>query len=229
MTATILVVRPEPGLAATMAAAKEMGLNALGYPLFTIEPREWSAPDPASIDALLIGSANAIRHGGAALEPLKGKRVHAVGQATADAAREAGFEVASSGVGGLQNVLDTMLENAPAPGHLLRIAGADHVPLTAPEGIRVTTQVAYEAVPLELPEPLRALQELNLIVLLHSAAAAKQFARESRRLALDRSRISLAAIGPRVAESAGTGWRAIHVCEAPNDRALLEMTRDLCI
>ncbi|WP_299193546.1 uroporphyrinogen-III synthase [uncultured Erythrobacter sp.] len=225
MKATILVVRPEPGLAATMAAAKAMDLNALGYPLFDIEPREWSAPDADEVDALLIGSANAIRHGGAALEPLKSKPVHAVGQATADAAREAGFEVASVGIGGLQMVLDAI----PAPARLLRIAGADHVPLTAPAGVTITTQIAYEAVALELPEPLRALQELNLIVLLHSAAAAEQFARESRRLALDRSRISLATIGPRVAEAAGTGWRAIHVCEAPSDRALLEMTRDLCI
>lgn len=225
MSGYVLIVRPEPGLAATMAAAQEMGLNAIGYPLSEIRPLDWQCPDPDGIDALLIGSANAIRHGGAALERLKHKPVHAVGQSTADAAREAGFEIAAIGAGGLQNVLDKV----PSPARLLRIAGAEHVPLEPPAGIHIHTVIAYENAALELPEPLRPLHDLGLTVLLHSAASAKQFDRESRRLALQRNRIDLAAIGPRVASSAGKGWRAIHVSPAPNDRALLEMVRDLCI
>ncbi|MHA7819525.1 MAG: uroporphyrinogen-III synthase [Erythrobacter sp.] len=221
----VLTVRPQPGLAATMAAGEAMGLNMIGYPLFEVRSVAWQCPDPATIDALLIGSANAIRHGGPALEKLKSKPVHAVGEVTADVAREAGFTVATTGAGGLQKVLDQIT----APARLLRISGVNHVPLEVREGVEVTTVIAYDTVPMELPEPLRPLHDLGLTVLLHSAAAAEQFDRESRRLALERSRISLAAIGPRVASVAGEGWQAIHVSPSPNDRALLEMVSEMCI
>ena len=225
MSGYVLVVRPEPGLSATMEAARKLGLNVIGYPLFEIRPVNWIAPDPADIDALLVGSANAFRHGGEALGRFRDKPVHAVGETTAEAAREAGFEVASVGTGGLQKVIDGIA----APTRLLRVAGAEHVTLDLPEGVGMHTVIAYEAVPLELPEPLRPLHDLGLTVLLHSAAAARQFLHESRRLALQRSRITLAVIGPRVAEAAGDGWAAIHVSRAPSDRAMLEMVQEVCI
>lgn len=225
MSGMILVVRPEPGLSATLRSAKEMGLNAVGYPLFEICPVNWECPDPDQVDALLIGSANAFRQGGEALEKLAEKPVFAVGQATADAAREGGFQVATVGSGGLQGVLD----DVPANIRLLRLAGAEHVPLVPPEGVTVETRIVYEAVPLELPEPLRALQDLEPTVLLHSAAAARQFDSEAQRLALHRGRITLIAIGPRVASAAGKGWADIHVSPAPNDSAMLELTQSRCI
>ena len=225
MSGYVLAVRPQPGLAATMTAGEALDLNMIGYPLFEVQPRAWECPDPAKIDALLIGSANAIRHGGEGLALLKDKPVHGVGEATADAARGAGFAVASCGAGGLQKVLDTIA----APARLLRIAGADHVPLDPPAGVSITKVIAYASVPMELPEPLRPLHDMGLTVVLHSAAAARQFASESRRLGLERGRIALALIGPRLVEPAGTGWRAIHVSPAPNDQALLEMVREMCI
>jgi len=202
-----------------------MGLNAIGYPLFDIAPVEWECPDPDQIDALLIGSANAIRHGGRALEALKAKPVYAVGETTAQIAHDAGFRVAAIGTGGLQNVLDTV----GAPLRLLRISGADHVPLNPPSGVNIHNVIAYRTEPLELPEPLRPLHDLGLTVMLHSAAAAEQFARESRRLALQRSQITLVVIGPRVAAAVGEGWRTVHISSAPNDRAMLEMVKNVCI
>jgi uroporphyrinogen-III synthase len=225
MSKTVLVVRPRPGLSTTLAAAKARGLNAIGYPLFEIEPVQWHPPDPASFDALLIGSANAIRHGGPAPEKLKDKPVYAVGKVTAQVAQEAGFEIAATGQGGLQNVLDKV----SAPARLLRLSGEEHVALTAPEGVTMEERTVYRAKPLELPEPMRALHDLGLIVMLHSAAAARRFDAEARRLALHRERIELAVIGPRVASSAGKGWRAIHVSPAPNDAAMLEMIAEQCI
>ncbi len=202
-----------------------MGLNAIGYPLFDIVPCDWECPDPAQFDALLIGSANAIRRGGEALEQLKDKPVYAVGETTAQLARDAGFTVAATGTGGLQSLLDGM----DPPKRLLRISGADHVALSAPAGVNIHNVIAYKTTPLELPEPLRPLHDLGLTVMLHSAAAAEQFARESRRLALQRNRISLVVIGPRVAAAVGEGWHAVHVSSAPNDRAMLEMVKNVCI
>lgn len=225
MTRTILAVRPEPGLAATIAAGEKLGLTMIGYPLFEIRPVPWDCPDPASIDALLLGSANAIRHGGEALETLTRKPVHAVGQATAGAARDAGFTVASCGAGGLQKVLDAV----SGPARLLRLSGEEHVPLSPPRGVDIETRVAYRAVALALPETLRPRADAGLVTLLHSAAAARQFARETRRLGIDRSRIRLAVIGPRVAEAVGDGWHSIHVSPEPSDAAMLEMARETCI
>ena len=225
MSGMILAVRPEPGLAATLEAAKAMGLNAVGYPLFEIAPLAWECPQPSEVDALLIGSANAFRHGGKALGQISDKPVYAVGKATGEAAQRAGFSVAHIGTGGLQNVLDQV----PAGTRLLRLAGAEHVPLDPPQGVTIDTRLVYEAVPLELAEPMRALQELGLTVLLHSAAAARRFDAEVRRMAINRGRINLIAIGPRVASAAGAGWANIYVSPAPNDQAMLELAQARCI
>ena len=46
-------------------------------------------------DGLLLTSANAMRYGGEGLRALRGLKVYAVGEATAEAAREAGFDIAA--------------------------------------------------------------------------------------------------------------------------------------
>ena len=86
MTRPLFAIRPEPGLSATVTAARAVGLAVHGEPLFTVRAVAWTAPDPAGVDGLLIGSANALRHGGPALEPLRGKPAYVVGEATAQAA-----------------------------------------------------------------------------------------------------------------------------------------------
>ena len=221
MSARLLAIRPEPGLTATLEAGRKLELEITGTPLFEIRPCDWIAPDPAEIDGLLIGSANAVLHGGEALTRFIEKPVYAVGQTTAETARSAGFAIAAIGQGGLQNVLDTI----PAPTRLLRIAGAEHVPLRAPDGVTIHTIIAYESVALALPRAIADMLGSGTTVLLHSAAAARHFAKECERLELDRAQISLAVLGPRITESAGTGWREVHVSPQPNDAALLEMAR----
>ncbi len=225
MTPRILIVRPEPGLSASIAAAREMGLDPIAHPLSQIQPVAWTCPDPVPIDGLLIGSANAIRHGGEGLAGLIDKPVYAVGKATADAARDAGFAVAACGTGGLQNVLDAI----PPPARLLRISGAEHVALNVPQDITIDTVIAYKTVELPLgPTSITATQS-PLIVLLHSAGTAQHFAVECDRLGLDRADITLAALGPRIAAAAGEGWAAIHTPTRPSDHALLAMVGKLCL
>ncbi|MGB3808361.1 MAG: uroporphyrinogen-III synthase [Erythrobacter sp.] len=202
-----------------------MGLDIRGFPLFEVRPCDWTGPDPASIDALLIGSANALAHGGGALAAYKDKPVHAVGAATAKAARKAGFAVASLGSGGLQNVLDAI----EPPARLLRVAGAEHVALDVPDGIAIATVIAYESVALPLdPALVRRVGE-RPVVLLHSAAAARHFAAECERTGIARREVAIAALGPRIAEAAGEDWRAVHVSPEPSDRQLLASLADMCI
>jgi len=221
----ILAIRPEPGLSSTLAAASECGLPITGEPLFEIRARAWTAPDPARIDALLIGSANAIRHGGTALARFRGKPAFAVGKTTADAARKAGFEIAAVGSGGLQNVLDAI----DPPCRLLRIAGAEHVALRAPAGIAIETVIAYESCALPLPRALARRLGKGGLVLLHSASAAAHFAAQCDSHGGARDAIALAALGPRIAAAAGEGWRSIHIPERPNDAALLALVSELCL
>ena len=97
MTRTLAVLRPEPGNAATVARARAAGFATLSLPVFAVVPLAWDVPDPADYDALILTSANAVRHAGAGLDRLRVLPVFAVGARTAAAARAAGFDVAQTG------------------------------------------------------------------------------------------------------------------------------------
>ena len=218
---TPLAIRPQPGFDATVAAGRIVGLEIGGEPLFAVTPRAWSPPAPDTIDALLIGSANAIRHGGAALAQFSAKPTYVVGDATADAVRLAGYRVAMVGTGGLQSVLDGI----GGKMRFLRPAGDDHIMLVPPPDITITTRVVYIVHALgPSPRFLAALEKGDALVLLHSARAARHLATVTR----DRSRVLLAALGQRVANAAGTGWRDVRVARAANESALLSLARAMC-
>jgi uroporphyrinogen-III synthase len=224
MSFHLLALRPEPGLSATLEKARAAGLTITGLALSDIRAAAWDCPDPAHYDGLLIGSANAILQGGANLERLTRKPVYAVGEATAVAARAAGFRVAMVGSGGLQGVLDAIA----APCHLLRIAGEEHVPLAPPAGVTFDTVIAYRSITLPLDPAASLLASGTALVLLHSAATAQHFAAECDRLGLPRAAITLAALGPRIAVAAGKGWRGVHTAQQPDEPALLAMALQLC-
>ena len=65
----IVTIRPAPGDRATVERAAHQGLKVETYPLFSAGPVPWSVPEPVDFDAVLLGSANALRHGGAGLPP----------------------------------------------------------------------------------------------------------------------------------------------------------------
>lgn len=221
----IIAIRPEPGCAATVAAGLAHGLAIIGHPLFVIEPVAWQAPDPAQVDAVLAGSANAFRHGGPLLDRFRDRPVYAVGQATAEAARSAGFGVAATGAGGLQTLLDSAV---PEGLRLLRLSGEDHVRVNPPPTIAIETRIAYVSRPLPVGAAMAGQLANGALVLLHSAVAARQLADECDRLCLARGSVRLAALGPRIADAAGQGWAALASAASPDDAALLALARELC-
>lgn len=221
----VVAIRPEPGLSATLHQACEAGLDARGWPLFAVRGVAWKCPDPETYDALLLGSANALRHAGPALDRWKGRTAHVVGQPTARAAEADGLVVGAVGSGGLQSVLDTL---AGAPLHLLRLTGRERVTLDPPPGMRIDERVVYASEPLPMPADLAALLRAPAVMLLHSGEAARHFAAECARTGLDRSVIALAAIGDRVAEAAGDGWRLVASAARPDEAALLALAGELC-
>jgi uroporphyrinogen-III synthase len=222
---SLVVIRPQPGCDATVAAARAIGLDAHGFPLFAIQAVDWDAPDPASIDALLIGSANALRHGGPVLTQYLGKPVYAVGETTGEAARQRGFVIAAVGEGGLQALLDRV---EPEHRALLRLSGRERVAMASPEGVIVTERIVYASDPLPIPQALARLLAEPAVVLLHSAEAAVHFAGACDACGLARGSIALAALGPRIADAAGHGWAAIATADRPRDDALLALARQMC-
>ena len=224
----VLAIRPEPGLSSTIALGRRMGLDMHGFALSRVAPVEWELPSLARFDALLIGSANAMRLGGDKLAKLTKLPVHAVGEATAREARAAGFEIERLGKGGLQTVLDAV----EPPVHYLRLVGNEYVDLDWPKGVSFEPIQVYEVKPRSFLEKPAQLLKNKAIVLLHSAAMTRQFLAECERLDLDRSRITLAAMGERIVEPARAegqgGWAAIHTSREPSDEALLAMVEGLC-
>lgn len=221
----LVIIRPQPGADSTLAAARQHDLDAHVFPMFAIHPLEWDAPPASEFDALLIGSANAMRHGGPGLARYRGMPAYAVGDRTAMAAREAGLDVIATGAGGLQAVLDTI---RPEHRRVLRIAGREHIDLIVPAGITLLAREVYVAEPKPMPAELKDILAAPALILLHSGEAASHFAKMCDENAVSRAQVSLAVIGPRVAERAGPGWADVRVAATTSDTALLAIAREMC-
>jgi uroporphyrinogen-III synthase len=217
----LVILRPEPGASATAEAARAMGLQPLVMPLFRTEAIPWQAPNPFRFDALLLTSANTIRGGGTELERVRSLRAHCVGEATAAAAREAGFAVASSGSGGVEGLLRSL----PPGLRLLHLGGADRQEPSR-DRQEITSIDVYRAVELPAPEALAEID--GSVVALHSARAAARFGRLSDDLGLSRGSLALVAMSERSAAAAGDGWERVDVAPEPADSALLAIAARLC-
>lgn len=218
----LIVIRPEPGNAATLGLAHEMRLHAHGFPLFEIASREWELPN-GRFAAILAGSANVFRYGGPRLETLRHVPVAAVGETTATVARAAGFTVALVGEGGLQPMVAAL-----PPGNYLRLAGQDRVELTAPHDVRITTRVIYAARPCQVTPAQAALLAQPCVVLLHSGEAARHFACECERLEIPRAGIHIACLADRIRDLAGSGWASAATARTRTDADLLELAARMC-
>jgi uroporphyrinogen-III synthase len=212
----VLVLRPEPGASATVERARALGLDAVAAPLFEIEPVDWEAPEAIRFDGLLLTSANAVRFGGDQLETLRGLKVYAVGEATAAAARDAGFDIAATGDDGV----DRLLGSIEAGLKLLHLCGTER---RAPQNARqsITAVVVYRSEETDAPDPLLAHESVALI---HSPLAGQRFSE----IIGSRSSIGIVAISNAAADALGPGWKWVEIADRPSDEALLALAARLC-
>lgn len=222
MSGSVLVLRPQPGADETAARARIMGLAATVAPLFAIRPLRWTMPDEP-VDAVMLTSANGARCGGDGLTPCLGRPCYAVGDATARAAREAGFADIRTGPADGAALLAQMLGDGIAAA--LHPCGADHIALSDPH-VRIIDLPVYVAEPAGALSPSAA-AALNhgALALLHSPRAAALFA---TLVGPERACIRLAAISEATARAAGDGWASVEVASRPRDEALLELAVKLC-
>ena len=212
----VAVLRPEPGASATLRRARQLGLDAFALPLFELQSLPWTAPSADQFDALLLTSANAVRLAGEQVASVRTLPAHAVGEATASAARAAGIWVARVGERGV----DALLASLPAQLRLLHLCGEGR---REPEQPRqaITACHVYAAVATDdvYSSPLR-----GSVALIHSPRAGARLAE----LAPDREHIAIAAISPAAAAACGAGWERVEAADSPDDDALLSLALRMC-
>jgi uroporphyrinogen-III synthase len=215
----LVILRPEPGASASLRRAKGLGLDAISMPLFGIHPLEWTPPDPKLFDAVLATSANAFRHGGGGLAQFLHLPLHAVGEATAEAAREAGFADVIAGSGDVE----ALLASLPSGLRLFYPCGRDRRDLSAARQAILSVPV-YAAEALPMPEGFGAIADA--VIAVHSPRAGERLAELAA--GIDKSNARIAAISEAAASAAGSGWETVMHAAEPNDRALLELAARLC-
>ena len=217
----LVILRPEPGASVSLERAQALGLDAVAMPLFGVHPLAWTPPDPVVFDAVLATSASALRHGGAGIELFCHLPLHAVGEATAESAREAGFAKVAAGSGDV----DALLASLPSGLRLFYPCGRDRRDLShALQAILSIPVYAAEALP--MPEAFMGIE--GTVVAVHSPRAGARLAELADVAGVDRSTIRIAAISGATEQAAGTGWAEVASATKPNDGALLELAARLC-
>jgi uroporphyrinogen-III synthase len=219
----LLIIRPEPGATASAARAEAAGFKAITLPFFGIRPRPWVAVGP--YDAIMLTSANAIRHANAGLDALRHLPVHAVGERTAAAARSAGLSIVSVGK---SDAMESVRSAAKA-GHkrLLWLTGEDHRNIDPPDGISLDIRICYASEALSLPTDAKEQIIAADAIALHSPRAAKRFREAVTVFNVDPNTITIAAFSAAIAEAAGDHWRAVVIADMANDSALLSALKSL--
>lgn len=212
----MFVLRPEPGASATVERAHKLGLQAIAVPLFEIEAVCWTSPGTAGFDGLLLTSANAVRFAGEKLREFRGLKAYAVGETTADAARDAGFDIAATGDAGIERLLGSI----DGELRLIHVCGENR---KETRGARqaITPLVVYRSKLVDGPD-LHGI--CGNVALIHSPRAGQRLAE----LVSERQTIVLAAISTAAAEAAGSGWKFSEAACEPSEEALLALAARLC-
>jgi len=173
----IWITRAQPGADATAERVRALGHEALVAPLLEVRALEDVEIDLIGVAALAFTSANGVR-AFADLSAERQLRVFAVGAATAQAARSAGFKLVLSADGDV----DALAEGIGQRRNELRGAvlhpgaaepAGDLMAALEKHGVTARQVVLYETQPVKLEAEAAGLLVQADAVLLHSPRAAK--------------------------------------------------------
>ncbi|MFO1260602.1 MAG: uroporphyrinogen-III synthase [Sphingomonadaceae bacterium] len=219
----VIILRPQPGADATADRAQALGLEPVIYPLFTVEPLAWEPPDRARFDALMLTSANAVRHAGPELTRFAALPIYVVGKATASAACDFGLAPHHIGDTDAADLLEAMhREGRRAVLHLC----GENVVDSGASGLDIQLIPVYRSIEHDSDDDLIAALQPYDILLIHSPRAGKRLnalvGSESR------SGLSVIAISQAALDAAGDGWTAAQAAPLPTDTAMLALALELC-
>jgi uroporphyrinogen-III synthase len=176
----IWITRAQPGAEVTAERVRALGHEAIVAPLLAVKTLKDVEVDLAGVAALAFTSANGVR----AFADLSGERslrVFAVGAATAQAARAAGFRLVLSADGDVDALAEAIVRRkGEVKGEVLHPGAAepagDLVGALQAQGVKARQLTLYETAPVTLPADRAG--ELTQVdaVLLHSPKAAKVLA-----------------------------------------------------
>ncbi|MDP3660669.1 uroporphyrinogen-III synthase [Phenylobacterium sp.] len=177
----IWITRAQPGAAATAERVATLGHDPVVEPLINLRPIPDARIDLDGVAALAFTSANGVR-AFADLSSERSLRVFAVGAATAQAAKVAGFRSVFSSDGDVAALAEGLaarkreLDGVVLHPGATELAG-DLVGILAGQGVEARTVALYDSVPVSPPDG-RIAELVGLdVALLHSPSAARVLAR----------------------------------------------------
>ena len=222
------MTRPEPGASATAEQLTTRGWQAIKAPMLAIRPMQVALPRPASLQAVLVASGNAV-----ALPPsFHATLLLAVGDATARRARQAGFaQVQSAGgdAAALADLAGRLLDPAGLPILVAtgRGEGTTLIRSLRKRGFAVHRRAVYSARAVRHfpPDAAQALAAGVYACLFFSTETARAFARTLPAALLPSLHTAHAAvIGPGVAAAVGhLPWRSLRVAVRPTQDEVLAL------
>ena len=236
--ARLLLTRPEADAAALAEKLRARGHAADSAPLLHIRLHDAALPALDDIKALLITSANGLR-AFAALSPRRDLTLYAVGEASARAARQAGFADVHAAGGDLHSLAALVQRlRKPDDGALLHAAGEDlagdlvgllHQAGFDARGLALYKAETAQSLPPAVAAGLRAGEYRGVLFFSpRTAAAFVRLATESgagNGLAAAQAFCLSANVAERIAM---LPWRGICVAAEPSEAALLAaMDREL--
>ncbi len=219
----VLILRPEPGATRTAQAAAALGLDPHIHSLFAPQPVDWTAPDPASFDALLVTSAHMANLAGRALAQYHGLPTYAVGEATAQSLRDHGFADLTVGEGDGSAIAARIASDGHA--RVLHLGGTTTAPIEAGP-LAVTHIAVYSMLPADPGPALLRDAVPGAVCLVHSPRAGKSIARILP--PPSRTTLHLIAISPAALAASRTGWASAQAPSRPRDDDMLALAVRLC-
>ena len=235
----IITIRPEPDASLDVDWLRRYQVPAMAVPVLRAEQQPFDLPDTPPFQAIIFTSRHAVAaiagiasiDKTATLALLRSLPVYAVGRRTALAARQAGFDLVTTGSGDGNALVPLMVANLnPNAGDILwpsaSIISFDIASCLADLGfsvrqIPVYAMVATSHISSDLSAQLAACSSAAVVAM--SARSMDLFSQmlNTSQFAGYRKRITVIAISKAIAATAGSGWADIIVAKAPRRSRVL--------